>query len=87
MNDIITEAMAITTLTKILVDMTKMAVPDLPKWLGPVGALVYAIVIGQLMILASGVVLTPQGVSMSILSAILAAGAAVGVTELQKRVP
>lgn len=86
MNLFITQAMAITTLAKVLVDMVKMAAPDAPKWVFPALALGFSILIGVLMLSASGVPLSSENISQAILSAILAAGAAIGVTELQKKV-
>lgn len=86
MNLIITQAMAVTTLAKVLVDLTKMAFPDAAKWLFPVLAMVYSTLIGILMMLSSNVPLDSASIAQAILSAILAAGAAIGVTELQKRV-
>lgn len=83
---LITQAMAVTTLAKILVDMTKMAVPDAPKWIFPIIALGFSIIISILLMTANGMVLDSVNISQGILTAILAAGAAIGVTELQKRV-
>jgi hypothetical protein len=86
MESLITQAMAITTISKILVDMTRLGFPTLPKWVPPLAALVYSIVIAQLLLVASGADLTRADIAQSILSGILAAGTAIGVTELQKRV-
>lgn len=86
MNDIVTQAIAITTIAKILVDMTKLGFPTMPTWVPPVCALVYSITVAQLFVIATGVDVSRQDVAQSILSGILAAGAAIGVTELQKRV-
>jgi len=83
---LITQAMAVTTLAKILVDMTKMTAPDAPKWIFPVAALGYSLVISMLLMTANGMVLDSINISQAILTAILASGAAIGVTELQKRV-
>lgn len=82
----LTQAMAVTTLAKVLVDMTKMAAPDAPKWIFPLVALAYSLLISMLLMTANGMVLDSVNISQGILNAILAAGAAIGVTELQKRV-
>jgi len=78
--------LAVVTLAKVLVDMTKMAVPDAPKWIFPLVALGYSLLISLLFTVANGLLLDAVTVSQAILEAILAAGAAIGVTELQKRV-
>jgi len=85
MESLITQAMAITTISKILVDMTRLGFPTLPKWVPPLAALVYSIVIAQLLLVASGADLNRADIAQSVLSGILAAGTAIGVTELQKR--
>ena len=86
MNDLMTEAMAITTIVKILVDMVQLGMPTMPKWVKPLSALVFGIVVGQLFLLSNGDELTRQAIATSILTGVLAAGAAIGITELQKRV-
>ena len=86
METLIIQAMAITTVAKVLVDMTRLGYPKAPRWIWPVAALVYSVVVSLLILAATGDAVTAQSVAQSILSAILAAGAAVGVTELQKRV-
>jgi hypothetical protein len=78
--------LAVVTLAKVLVDMTKMAVPDAPKWIFPLVALGYSLLISLLFTVADGMLLDAVNISQAILNAILAAGAAIGVTELQKRV-
>ena len=83
--DITTKTLAIVTIVKVLVDMAKMAVPEMPKWLPPVVAVPFGIITAVLLDLAGGIPLTPATIATSILAGILAAGAAVGVTELQKR--
>lgn len=86
MNDLMTETMAITTVVKILVDMTQLGMPTMPKWFKPLSAVIYGIVVGQLFLLSNGDEVTRQAIATSILSGVLSAGAAIGVTELQKRV-
>lgn len=86
MDALITQAMAVTTISKILVDMTKLGFPTMPSWVPPLAALIYSIVVAQLMLVATGVDLSRANIAQSILAGILAAGTAIGVTELQKRV-
>jgi len=86
METLVMQAIAVTTISKILVDMTKLGFPTMPSWVPPLAALVYSIAVAQLMLVASGVDLTRANIAQSILAGILAAGAAIGVTELQKRV-
>jgi hypothetical protein len=86
MDSLITQAIAVTTIAKVLVDMTKLGFPTMPKWVPPIAALIYGITIAQLTLVASGSELTRVDIAQSILVGILAAGASIGVTELQKRV-
>lgn len=78
------DAMALTTLTKVLVDMTKLSGIKSPKWLWPALALIYAIISSMLLLVSSSNPITPQAVAISLIKAIVSAGAAIGVTELQK---
>lgn len=81
---ILTLALATTTIAKILVDMIRLGGP-LPAWASPVLALLTAICVANLLQVAAGVALTPATEATAILAGILAAGTAVGVTELARR--
>ena len=85
MQDITTKTLAIVTIVKILVDMVKMAVPNMPTYVPPLAATIFGILAAILVDMASGTVLNGQSIATSILAGILAAGGAIGVTELQKR--
>ena len=73
--EIITLALAAATIVKVLVDLVKMAV-SVPQWVPPSLAL---------LLVANGKTIDVQLGSLAVLAGILAAGSAVGVTELQKR--
>jgi hypothetical protein len=83
--DITTKTLAIVTIVKVLVDMTKMANPELKPWVPPFTSTVFGIITAVLLDLSAGVSINSQTLATSVLAGILAAGAAVGVTELQKR--
>ncbi len=82
--EIITLALAAATIVKVLVDLVKMAW-SVPQWLPPGLALAAGIGCVVLLLVASGNVIDVQLGSLAVLAGILAAGSAVGVTELQKR--
>jgi hypothetical protein len=77
-------AAAAALVVKLLIDVLRLGV-DLPRWAPPLLALVLGplVVLGQM--IADGAVLTPALVATALLSGALAAGAAVGVTELGQR--
>lgn len=83
--DITTKTLAIVTIVKILVDMVKIAMPDTPTYIPPLTATVFGIIAAILVDMSSGVVINGQSIATSVLAGILAAGGAIGVTELQKR--
>lgn len=85
MQDITTKTLAIVTIVKILVDMVKISNPNIPTYVPPLVATVFGIITAILVDMASGVPITGQSIATSILAGILAAGGAIGVTELQKR--
>jgi len=85
MEDITTKTLAIITIVKILVDMVKIAVPSMPAYVRPLTATTFGIITAILVDLAGGTILNTQMIAQSILAGILAAGGAIGVTELQKR--
>jgi hypothetical protein len=82
--NIATIALAAATIAKILVDMVR-ATQRLPAWASPLLALGFGILAAFLLQLAAGTELTVQSVAISTIAGVLAGGAAVGTTELQKR--
>jgi len=82
--DIIQQALASATLTKILVDLVRQT-SKFEGYIFPLLAVLFGISTSILMTLSAGIVLDVQILSKSIVSGILAAGGAIGVTELQKR--
>lgn len=89
MNDMITESMAIALLSKVLIDIWRYYMKSQPVeiagWMYPVMAVMIGIAFSFLVGLANGIVITTQSVAQQIIVGILAAGQAVGITELQKR--
>jgi hypothetical protein len=81
---IITTALATATIAKILVDLVR-ATQRMPAWASPLLALGFSIIAAFLLQLAGGGDVTLQTVASDIIAGILAAGTAVGTTELQKR--
>ena len=75
------------TFVKVLVDMTRIMAQSVKciKWLSPVLALSYGIVVVFMLFLASGTVFSWQRVGTASLAGILAGGSAMGITELQKK--
>jgi len=72
----VADVLTLTTLVKVVVDIVQLAWPNRPAWIPPALALASAVLLAALGLNAAG--------AWDILStAILAAGAAVGVTELQ----
>lgn len=84
MNSLIVLALSATTLTKIVVDLLRMT-RRFPRWVSPFLALSAGIVITLLLLAANGTPLTVAVVAQGILAGVMAAGSAIGVTELQKR--
>ena len=83
MDSILILAAAAAMFAKAIVDMARIAV-DLPRWGPPVVALIVGIGAVILLMLADSVVLTGAVLATSVLAGILAAGSAVGVTELAR---
>lgn len=81
---IIALALAATTIAKVLTDMLRKALPQMASWISPVAALAFAISSSFLLLEATGLEITRQLGAQAILAGVLAAGGAVGVTELQK---
>lgn len=84
MDVVIGLALAATTIVKVLIDILKMAW-DAPRWASPVLAVVLGPAAVILLMLASDQQLTSQLLAQAVLSGWLAAGGAVGVTELARR--
>jgi len=82
--NIITTALAAATIAKILVDLVRSA-QQVPAWASPVMALVGAEIAALLLLVSSGAALTPQTLAQAAIAGMLAAGTAVGATELQRR--
>jgi uncharacterized membrane protein YjjP (DUF1212 family) len=81
---VVTIALAAATIAKILVDLVR-GTQKLPPWASPLLALAFSILAAFLLQLAGGGALTVQAAAINTLAGILAAGTAVGATELQKR--
>jgi hypothetical protein len=86
MDDILTQALAAATICKVLVDIVRQTGYG-RGWVAPLLALSFGVAAALLLLLASGSIVTDQSVARAVLAGILAAGSAVGVTELQKRAP
>ena len=84
MDNIIIVATAGGSIAKVLIDVVRMGV-DLPRWAPPLLALIISPALVILLQVAAGVALTQQMLSTCALAGILAAGYAVGATELSKR--
>jgi hypothetical protein len=82
--DILQQALASATLTKILVDLVRQTA-KFESWIFPILAVIFGVVTSILMTLSSGITLDLAITSKSIIAGILSAGSAIGVTELQKR--
>ena len=84
-DSILSVALAATTIAKVIVDIARQVAP-LPGWSLPILALLFGIAAAFLLLIASGTAITAPMAAQATLAGILAAGGAVGVTELQKRV-
>jgi hypothetical protein len=84
MDSILILATAATTFAKLVVDLVRLGV-DMPRWGSPLLAWLAGTASIALLMVAEGQELTQPLVAQAILAGILAAGAAVGVTELQKK--
>lgn len=84
MDNIIIVATAGGSIAKIFIDILRMGV-DMPRWLPPLLALIVSPALVVLFQVAAGVALTTEMLATCALAGILAAGYAVGATELSKR--
>jgi hypothetical protein len=82
--NILQQALASATLTKILVDLVRQTA-KCKSWTFPLLAVAFGIISSLLLALSVNVPLDVPIISKSIIAGILAAGSAIGVTELQKR--
>lgn len=89
MYDILTQALAATMIVKVLIDMWRYyyRYQDfyVPSYVYPIAAVIIGILICQLLSLASDEPYTWKLAARNVIAGILAAGNAVGVTELQNR--
>jgi len=81
---IIQETLAAATICKILVDLIRQTA-KVESWAYPLLALGFGIISSLLLILSSNATMDASTISRAVISGILAAGSAMGVTELQKR--
>lgn len=81
---ILQQALAAATICKILVDLVRQTT-KCETWLLPILAILFGIVASILISLSINPLITVSIISQSIIAGILAAGSAMGVTELQKR--
>lgn len=86
----ITDSMAASMIVKIIIDLFKYYNVRngnvTPSWVWPIAAVLLGFIAAGLLFLAAGGILTVQSSAQQIIIGILAAGQAIGVTELQKRV-
>lgn len=81
---ILQQALAAATICKVLVDLVRQTT-KCPTWILPVLAILFGIGASLLMALATTSIISTAVVAQAIIAGILAAGSAMGVTELQKR--
>lgn len=75
-----------TMICKVFVDILRiMFKTDLQSWISPTMALVSSPIIVTLLMISNGVVINTSSVAQIILASILVTGAAIGVTEVQKK--
>jgi len=87
--DIITQSMASAMVVKIVIDIfryfCKIQQVDYPAWTFPILSIFLGVAVSALMAIADGQFVTLQACAQFVISGVLAAGQAIGVTELQKR--
>lgn len=81
----VTVASACAYLSKICVDLARMAFEPLPRWVPPLLAGILGIIFALLLQIAAGATLTGPLVAQCVIVGIMGAGAAVGSTELNRR--
>jgi hypothetical protein len=87
--DIVTQSMAASMIVKVIIDIIKYYNRErelyVPGYTWPILAITFGIVACTLLSLANGIAFSWQNVAQNIIAGILAAGQAIGITELQKR--
>jgi hypothetical protein len=79
-------AVVATVFVKLIIDVVRIGSPmQLPTWVSPVLALVFGQVFVFLITVSGGEVIQASVISDMILAGVLAAGSAVGVTDLGRR--
>jgi hypothetical protein len=79
-------AVVATVFVKLVIDIVRIGSPmQLPTWVSPVLALVLGQVFVFLITVSGGEVIQASVISDMILAGVLAAGSAVGVTDLSRR--
>jgi hypothetical protein len=81
---ILQQVLAAATICKILVDLVRQTT-KCEGWMLPILAIIFGISASILISLSINPLITVSIISQSIIAGILAAGSAMGVTELQKR--
>jgi hypothetical protein len=85
MQDIITQSLAVSVIVKVVVDTIRYNTKSTNSSIWPVMAIATGIVVAFLYHLSSGQQLNTATIAQQILIGIMAAGQAIGVTELQKK--
>jgi hypothetical protein len=86
--DVLMMASSTALFAKMAVDLTRLATPvgyEIRPWIPPVLAVLFGVVGNVLVLLANAEPLTSQSLATVGLASLLAAGTAIGATELQKR--
>jgi hypothetical protein len=81
---ILQQALAAATICKIIVDLVRQTT-KCPTWILPVLAILFGILSSVFISLSMNPVINVTNFAQSVIAGILAAGSAMGVTELQKR--
>jgi len=88
--DIITNSLAAAIVVKTIIDIVRLYVKStdttVPNFVWPIGAIFTGILVCGCLWIANGYLPSTQSIAQWVISGILAAGQAMGVTELQKRV-
>jgi membrane-associated HD superfamily phosphohydrolase len=88
--DFILRSSAAALYLKLIIDIwryyNKRANIVLPGWFTAMMAVIMGVILSMLLSIANGTLMTPQTLSEAILSGILSAAQAIGVTEMQKKV-
>ena len=82
--EFVVDVAAVTAVVKVLVDLFQLAWPERPSSAPPIMALATGVAVAFLMVVAGGQAVTEAVAAQAVLVGVLAAGGAVGVTELQE---